>query len=974
MTALSNYQDRLVIVNSSMVGLRIRKPNRPQFHPMARNDWGTSDKIRGVLGRYYLQYPGTQGEALWNAGEALDSSQQQGFGVVGAGGGTVAAQFVGPNRGNNIPFNYSTTRERADHDAYPYWDEALNMEFSNPAWMSYDVSIPAKLWFDYTPNFQVNLGDLESQGGGSSLAISNAQRTGEGIQSEWGDIEPLYEQAKERLNLYVGTAQSMETPPILGAPAHIRGLLHGQLAPSANTTAPRFLDHTCQFHIPSADPRIREAAGEAFTIDPIYQQYIDGNPSYETVISADNIPEHILPNVYYLQLELQNGTVFPLAGGRYMDALTLMNQRLPDSATETPWFRRVVQNTPMFRTETGVGRFYPTYTRALLQALAEEKLSTTATKIVADLIVLHKDREVLEEDSINPATTPFYNKIIIPPSLPEGREVATNAGDFQVALLKSLADSTAGDAAPMLASGDPHDALSLLQYRVIQKLRQATPPRLGFDAWTRKPTSALANPGIRSAVTPTTYVDLATFGSLYDDLTNQDPADIDVTATAIAEKIDEDSFMPAPGGNPDIAFRAALLHKRATLPPPYADSTPDNTDPLLAFEVQAGSNFTRGYEEILHNAKCHVETLMYVVRKYRASNRVHPVQTFYFTNRFDGENIVYYDSQIKSKIAYRYEIDRILLVFGNQYGYTTFSGFQGQAIAGNSNESTEPDPLTVDIGIFNHPNIRILQVPYILGPVTVVAQDKPPVSPDISFYPFLGVNNRVKILLQSAFGEVNESPVAIAESDKSYFVAEYLSQTGIQTTYDNVASAQLTFKSDDPVDEYEIFRLTVPPTKYTDFASGRFFSVNPERGIPGSMTDTIRPNQKYYYCARSVDINKNISNPTFIHEIEMVDSAGQVYLTHDIFTLETTTQAVHTKLGRRYIYIEPSLKQLSLDDPLSIGVPVVTNAPNSSILGAPDSGDLWNKTFKIRVSSEKTGRKLDLNVTFKNTGIVNPSE
>jgi hypothetical protein len=148
--------------------------------------------------------------------------------------------------------------------------------------------------------------------------------------------------------------------------------------------------------------------------------------------------------------------------------------------------------------------------------------------------------------------------------------------------------------------------------------------------------------------------------------------------------------------------------------------------------------------------------------------------------------------------------------------------------------------------------------------------------------------------------------------------------------------------------------------------------IDPDVGTPGYFEDIIVPNRKYYYCARSVDIHGNISNPTYIFEIEMFNNEGQIYLRQQVFTFKAEKPS-YVKQGRRFIYIEPSFQQVALDPNTNISVPSDPDEkPQDSLLGVAGS-KCWQEKFKIRVTSKKTGRKMDLNITFKNSGVTNPS-
>jgi len=283
------------------------------------------------------------------------------------------------------------------------------------------------------------------------------------------------------------------------------------------------------------------------------------------------------------------------------------------------------------------------------------------------------------------------------------------------------------------------------------------------------------------------------------------------------------------------------------------------------------------------------------------------------------------------------------------------------------------------VGVNNNASIRAFLVPHMLGglPAAPII-DKPPMKPEISFYPFKGVNNKLLILLNSNTGIKEEKPVRILQSDEVYIEEEYFAQTQEVLSYSEIVEQEkkLKFRADDPVDLYQLFRLSVPPTNYQDFEH-YMTEVDPDYGIPGSYLDDVAPNQKYYYCARSIDVHENVSNPTYIYELEMVDNNGQIFLKQKEFNFEKSKENF-VKSGRRFIYIEPSLGQTVYDDTregFQGLAPSLTVPPGDSILGDASVEDsVWGKGFKIRLTSKQTGRKLDLNINFKNSGKVKASE
>jgi hypothetical protein len=893
-------RDKLILVDANQVGDKERLNNPDNFHPMFRHTWESSDQIRSILGRYRTIYTGSKGLQSYNYASVVNQLEAGGSPGGNEGGtaglGPLRHQLQGPNGGTNIVFDYS-------------------VNVSGNLVLTHGANEKAA-WNNYSNRSQNSADFLRS-------------RTG---QTTYGG----------------GTAT----------------LLSMALGNNIVT----YQDTTSIFSLASEDKAIRTAAGYNLDVEPVYNYYTSTTPPYEDVIgkgstSARQAPinprvkEYHLPNIYFLQSELNNTSSIPLAL-YHLPALTLNHTM--------PWFEIGNAQTvgSLTATENDENRYYDLYAEGIQGMLKDDGVSyqeidTNLNKNNRNFVVLHSDLGAVKEDRITQATIPFYNKIIL------GNDPDNYTGKKRsISILQALYNDP-----------DTRDFLDILQMQTVLRLttEQDETSESMYMA-SRKNVFGLGPHEFANTSVETPYKVLYDFNELF---TTYEDTNKEIEVASIINGF--------AAFNPQVSYIGIDLE---TLPfrliRDYQQTPAQlSVDPAQVSNAQidlyqnvgsaaAVSRVVRSFEEVLHGMTAHTETLMYIVRKKTSPAATEAIQTFYISPEFRTDApTVYFDTQVKYDTNYYYEIDKVVLVFGTQYQYVNLTSVTSNP----ANENTGL-PIEAKIQMETAPAVKALVVPYTTGDgMKAIIIDKPPVPPEIRFYPYKGINDKLKILLNSSTGRLSSAPVIINESDKDYFVQEYRTQTGDWSVgYDGMVAngAKIAFRSDDPVDAYEVFRLTSPPSAYTAFA-GTEILIDPVRGVPGSFEDTLTPNTKYYYCARSIDVHGNRSNPTHIYEIEIVDNNGQIFIKQRVFSYEHTKEDF-IKDGRRFIYIEPTFAQTLLHSNTATGTPSVTNPPGPSILGDEGVDSVWGKEFKVRLTSKKTGRKVDLNLTFKNSGIVNASE
>mgnify|MGYP003644584755 FL=1 len=888
------FKDQVLFVNPEQVGIKDRLSDsrisgtKVHFHPMLRDNWDTVDPLRGVLGKYYVTYNGSKGLALYNYAGALkrikDGNPPGTFDGPPSNLRRLKNQLSGDNQNTNLVLSLNSINDETGK---------IVVQRNLLGWGSYEDPHLGTDWFADDTNFQNYLY--------GSLSIAENDRFGNTVGYSGVLNDDFFEET--------------------------------------------YSDYSFIQYSPSEQRVLRSEAGNATNIESKYNFYIDSNPSYEEVLSTPGLKEFMIPNAYYLQLELRNATTGTLA--QY-------HKSAIDIDGLVPWFisegNGVTENTTL--------NYYQSYSRAM--AGNEDALQAVGTSgddrrdamkaNNRDLAVLYSDLGVLTEGSLSEGHIPFYNKIIIDDD-PEWK----NGFNSSTSLLQRLLDDP-----------DTKDFVDILQAEAIlahknllitneismtRRTKILKDMDQNFDYETKSTGyKVLFDLGNKIGI----QVNLAQLGARF----GATELDFNTNPVYAGTKFLRDY-------DKDVEDREISRSSAAAVSLDLYDETGQPSSFL--------SSFKRSLEEVYDSSPCHTETLLYIVEKYKA-NSDDLIQTFFISPKFSidtltGAKTVYYDSQIKFEETYRYKFKKVILVFGNEYEYQKdpMEGWMGTVSRRLGRER---------LAFTNNLVVRAMVVPYIQGEIKAIAvAGAPPVSPEISFYSPKGHNSKVRILLNSSTGGYEDKPIAILESDKEKIKNDFMQQTGIFKSFDEILDAgdKIEYKSKDPVNKYQIFKIDFKPSSYQDFNSG-LIEVDPVVGIPGDYIDTIEPNRKYYYCARSVDIHENISNPTYIYEIEMVDNSGQIFLRQNLFMFEVPKETF-TKTGRRFIYIEPSLQQTVLEEPSAAGAPSGNNLPNSTILGANGlQKKIWNETMKIRLTSKKTGRKMDLNLTFKNTGVQNPSE
>ena len=390
-------------------------------------------------------------------------------------------------------------------------------------------------------------------------------------------------------------------------------------------------------------------------------------------------------------------------------------------------------------------------------------------------------------------------------------------------------------------------------------------------------------------------------------------------------------------------------------------------------DINGDKGTRRDFKDILEGKKCFVETLFFGIEKYEVTrddrgrhvpiNRSNSVQRFFVTppplagNGNTDEYVRYVDTQVKYGKKYVYQTFAYVLVYGTKYrcsDITETSKNSELAVATSGEEVSAPIP-AFEVTYQTSPAYKIFKVPYhgidfedkggVFFPTTI--KSNPPTAPYMSVVGYRDVNDKILINMQPSSGDVLQFPIPIKEDEKFSYEID-----PADIYYNNSPSGMIRFTADDRIGGYRIYRLDTPPSSYEDFKNATIFEIDTNQG--SSLKDTIRPNVRYYYTAKSIDIHGMYSNPCPVMSVEIVDEKGLIYSVVEEYQMNMSSKKTRTKAGRKAVYISPEADQIKI---------AANGNPENPTLGIKNKS-IFGKRFKVRLTSKKTNKMVDFNVRF----------
>jgi len=382
------------------------------------------------------------------------------------------------------------------------------------------------------------------------------------------------------------------------------------------------------------------------------------------------------------------------------------------------------------------------------------------------------------------------------------------------------------------------------------------------------------------------------------------------------------------------------------------------------------------------------------------------IQNFWFFNG-EAEALKFYDSQVKYGTDYTYKVYAYVAVLGSKYEYSDLRLSRQIGTADIDADPSTPDqnclefydPATdeaasqlydteatletyhnllpaatnaqyigdeaylADFYFTYSPTIKIVEVPLYSKSLQIL--DNPGSNLDVIPYQVLDDSQSIGFVLNYEFFVQNSFPYSMTAKEAEL-------KANYQNANDFIPGEEITKDSVSKARYVEVYRMDTKPRIVSDFADHIYERI--DLRLPNTkdvdnianFVDKIRTNHTYYYLFRVSNEHNIPSHISEIYETTLVNDGGYKYATFNTLFEEDLKEDAFTepsKFFKKLMHVKPNVSHLVFDSSdVDFGETAGSQVGDLVVGNAGDT--LWGKTFKIRMTSKKTGKKIDLNITY----------
>ena len=432
--------------------------------------------------------------------------------------------------------------------------------------------------------------------------------------------------------------------------------------------------------------------------------------------------------------------------------------------------------------------------------------------------------------------------------------------------------------------------------------------------------------------------------------------------------------------------------------------------------VNNTANYASDYplDTVYNDNVGYTETLAYRVEKIGGKPtgdlRTQKVlQNYWFMNTDTQPEMDLIDTQVKYGEEYTYTVYAYVMTVGTKYqfsdlalsrqlctlstgteyglelfdpttGDTVDTLFPMTALTGElatEAQISSVSPRAAEFYINYEPSVKIIEIPLYTKTITVM--DHPANSTNVHPYQQIDASQKIGFNLYYESFLRKTTPSVITSEDYT-MLQQYM------TSNDLLPTSKIDVESVSRPRYLEVYRISDMPTKFSDFDGNLITTLDMIEPKPQpvhsniavfppltqtytniSYDERIRTNQKYYYLFRILNEQRSLSHMSEIYEAQLIDDGGFNYSLFNVFyesDLEENIFVEPSKDFTKLIHLKPNVQHLFLDaSDADFDDDAFSQLSNVTVGDAEDL--IWGKTFKVRLTSKKTGRKIDLNITYK---------